>query len=127
MYTAVKHIHLLLVACSVLFFVVRYCLMMANSDIRNNDFFKRVPHVVDSAMLLSGIWLIFITGFIPFTSSAPWLTEKITCIMVYLALGVVTLNNGKNKVFKTFAFLGAMGWLMVAAKIAVTKVPTFLG
>lgn len=127
MYTAVKHIHLFMIACSVLLFVVRYVLMMVDSDLRNKAFLKRVPHVVDSAMLLSGIALIFITGFIPFTGSAPWLTEKLTCVMVYIALGFVTLNNGKNKVFKTFAFFGALGWLMVAAKIAVTKVPTFLG
>ncbi|MEF1221077.1 invasion protein, partial [Photobacterium damselae] len=32
---------------------------------------------------------------------------------------------GKNKVFKTFAFLGALGWLVLAAKLAVTKVPLF--
>ena len=127
MYTAVKHIHLFMIACSVLLFVVRYALMMGDSDLRNNVFFKRVPHVVDTAMLLSGIALIFITGFIPFTGAAPWLTEKLTCVMVYIALAFVTLNNGKNKVFKTFAFFGALGWLMVAAKIAVTKVPTFLG
>lgn len=127
MYTAVKHIHLFMIACSVLLFVVRYVLMMVDSDLRNKAFLKRVPHVVDSAMLLSGIALIFITGFIPFTGAAPWLTEKLTCVMVYIALAFVTLNNGKNKVFKTFAFFGALGWLMVAAKIAVTKVPTFLG
>lgn len=127
MYTAVKHIHLFMIACSVLLFVVRYVLMMVDSELRNKAFLKRVPHVVDSAMLLSGIALIFITGFIPFTGAAPWLTEKLTCVMVYIALAFVTLNNGKNKVFKTFAFFGALGWLMVAAKIAVTKVPTFLG
>ena len=126
MYTAVKHIHLFMIACSVLLFVVRYVLMMVDSDLRNKAFLKRVPHVVDSAMLLSGIALIFITGFIPFTGAAPWLTEKLTCVLVYIALGFVTLGNSKNKVFKTFAFLGALGWLMVAANIAMTKA-TFLG
>jgi uncharacterized membrane protein SirB2 len=126
MYTAVKHIHLFMIACSVLLFVVRYVLMMVDSDLRNKAFLKRVPHVVDTAMLLSGVALIFITGFIPFTGAAPWLTEKLTCVLVYIALGFVTLGNSKNKVFKTFAFLGALGWLMVAANIAMTKA-TFLG
>ncbi|AZL84252.1 MULTISPECIES: SirB2 family protein [Aliivibrio] len=126
MYTAVKHIHLFMIACSVLLFIVRYALMMVDSDLRNKAFFKRVPHVVDTAMLLSGVALIFITGFIPFTGAAPWLTEKLTCVLVYIALGFVTLGNSKNKVFKTFAFLGALGWLMVAANIAMTKA-TFLG
>ena len=126
MCTAVKHIHLFMIACSVLLFIVRYALMMVDSDLRNKAFFKRVPHVVDTAMLLSGVALIFITGFIPFTGAAPWLTEKLTCVLVYIALGFVTLGNSKNKVFKTFAFLGALGWLMVAANIAMTKA-TFLG
>ncbi|MBB1314612.1 SirB2 family protein [Aliivibrio sp. SR45-2] len=126
MYTAVKHIHLFMIACSVLLFIVRYALMMVDSALRNKAFFKRVPHVVDTAMLLSGVALIFITGFIPFTGAAPWLTEKLTCVLVYIALGFVTLGNSKNKVFKTFAFLGALGWLMVAANIAMTKA-TFLG
>lgn len=126
MYTAVKHIHLFMIACSVLLFIVRYALMMVDSDLRNKAFFKRVPHVVDTAMLLSGVALIFITGFIPFTGAAPWLTEKLTCVLVYIALGFVTLGSSKNKVFKTFAFLGALGWLMVAANIAMTKA-TFLG
>lgn len=38
MYTAVKHIHLFMIACSVLLFIVRYALMMVDSDLRNKAF-----------------------------------------------------------------------------------------
>lgn len=127
MYFAVKHIHLLSIALSVSLFIFRYILVMRSSPMLEKPLLKRMPHMVDTVLLATGIGLVLITGFTPFTPTGLWVTEKLTCVMVYIALGFVTLHYGKNKVFKTFAFLGALGWLMVAAKLAVTKVPTFLG
>ncbi|MFZ6043946.1 SirB2 family protein, partial [Vibrio natriegens] len=63
MYTAVKHLHMLAIALSVLLFVVRYGLMMADSPLNQKKFLKITPHVVDSVLLLTGVGLIFITGF----------------------------------------------------------------
>jgi uncharacterized membrane protein SirB2 len=88
---------------------------------------QRFPHINDSLLLLSGIGLIFITGFIPFTPAAPWLTEKLTCVMAYIALGFFALKLGKNKLLRVFSFFGALGWLAMAGKIAMTKTPTFFG
>ncbi len=121
MYMAMKHIHLVAIALSVLLFVTRYIMMMANSSLLNKKFFKVTPHIVDTILLASGVALIFITGFMPFTAANGWLTEKLTCVLAYIALGYVTLHMGKNKVFKTFAFLGALGWVFLAAQLAVTK------
>lgn len=126
MYAAFKHLHMVAIALSVLLFVFRYGLVMANSSLLEKKFVKVTPHVVDTIMLLTGIALIFITGFMPFTESGSWLTQKLSCVLAYFALGYFTLKHGKNKVFKTFAFLGSLGWLMAAAKIAMTKT-SFLG
>ncbi len=126
MYAAFKHLHMVAITLSVLLFVVRYCLMMANSSLTEKKFFKVTPHVVDTVLLLSGIALIFITGYMPFTEEASWLTQKLSCVLAYIALGFFTLKYGNNKVFKTFAFFGSLGWVMAAANIAVTK-SSFLG
>ncbi|MGF1683656.1 SirB2 family protein [Photobacterium minamisatsumaniensis] len=126
MYTAVKHLHMIAIALSVLLFVVRYFLMMANSTLNEKKFLKITPHVVDTVMLLSGVALILITGFMPFTEAGSWLTQKLSCVLAYIALGFFTLKIGSNKVFKTFAFLGSLGWVMAAANIAMTK-SSFLG
>lgn len=126
MYAAFKHLHMVTIVLSVLLFVVRYCLMMANSTLIEKKFLKITPHVVDTFLLLTGVVLIFITGFMPFTEEASWLTQKLSCVLAYIALGVFTLKYGKNKVFKTFAFFGSLGWVMAAANIAVTK-SSFLG
>ncbi|HCH02280.1 MAG TPA: invasion protein [Vibrio sp.] len=124
LYTSMKHVHLLAIALSVLFLTVRYILMMMDSPLLQKKFFKVTPHIVDTVLLLSGISLIFITGFMPFTAAGAWLTEKISCVLVYIALGFVALKLGKNKVIRSVAFFGALGWLYWAAHLAMTKVPT---
>jgi uncharacterized membrane protein SirB2 len=127
MYAALKHIHLLTIAVSAALLSIRFALLMMNSPKRNLRFLKVVPHVVDTALLLSGIGLIVVTGQIPFTESAPWLTNKITCVLAYIALGFFALKLAKNKLLQFFAFFGALGWLLMAANIAFTKNPSLLG
>ncbi|EED24939.1 transcriptional regulator [Vibrio sp. 16] len=101
--------------------------MMANSKLLDKKFFKVFPHINDTFLLISGIYLIVVTGFIPFTAAAPWLTEKITCVLAYIALGFFALKLGKNKLLRTFSFFGALGWLAMAGKIAITKTPILFG
>ena len=125
LYMSLKHIHLLSIALSVFLLTLRYILMMMNSSVLHKKWLKITPHIVDTVLLASGIALIFITGFIPFTPAAPWLTEKITCVLVYIALGFIALKLGKTKLIRSIAFFGALGWLYWAAHLAITKVPTW--
>lgn len=127
MHITAIHFHLFIIACSVSLFAMRYGLLMANSTLRHRAFFNRVPRVVDATMLLSGFYLIYVTGIIPFTSSAPWFTEKIACILAYIVLGVFALNEKKSKKLNTLAFLGAIGWLILAINMTETKISVFFG
>lgn len=125
MYEIVKAIHLLTIAISAAMLTIRYGLIMADSAWINKKFFKIFPHINDTLLLLSGVALIAITGFIPFTPAAPWLTDKLMCVLAYIALGVFAIKMGKNKLIRSLAFFGALGWLAIAGKIAVTKAPFF--
>ncbi|MFV0574565.1 MAG: SirB2 family protein [Vibrio sp.] len=124
LYMSLKHIHLISIALSVLLFTIRYILMMMDSPILNKKFFKIAPHAVDTILLGTGIALIFVTGFMPFTAAGAWLTEKISCVLVYIALGFVALKLGRTKLVRSIAFFGALGWLYWAAHLAMTKIPT---
>jgi uncharacterized membrane protein SirB2 len=119
LYFAVKHLHLTLVAVSVLFFVVRFVLHMRASSIMDKKFVKIAPHVIDTFLLLSGLALCFIIQQFPFVE--PWLTEKIIAVAAYIALGIMAFKANRSKLFKFFAFIGAIGWIVFAAKIAVFK------
>ncbi|WP_162063289.1 SirB2 family protein [Vibrio taketomensis] len=120
MYEGLKHFHLLTIALSATLLSVRFVLLMANSPLRENKFLKVFPHINDTALLLSGVALIVL--FIPW-SAAPWLPSKLTCVLAYIALGFFALKLAKNNLLRIFAFLGALGWLMMAGKIAITKTP----
>ncbi|USD64639.1 SirB2 family protein [Vibrio sp. SCSIO 43136] len=129
MYTALKHIHLISIAISAILLIVRYSLMMGKepSPWLQHGLLKRLPHIVDSILLLTGLGLIYLTGFIPYTPEGAWLTEKLTCVMAYFALAFFTLKLAKNGLLRTFGFLGALGWLIMAGNMATTKVPSLLG
>lgn len=51
---------------------------------------------------------------------------------IYLRAGVhrarlFALKLGRNKLLRSFAFFGALGWLAMAGKIAVAKAPILFG
>ena len=125
LYPAIKHLHLTLIAVSVLFFTVRFVLHLRQSEVMNKKVIKIAPHVIDTFLLLSGLTLCFMIQQFPFVD--PWLTEKIGAVVAYIALGVIAIKSNRNKLFKVFAFLGAIGWLVYAAKMAHFKQAVLLG
>ncbi|GAD80293.1 SirB2 family protein [Vibrio ezurae] len=127
MYVALKNIHLILIALSAGLFITQYILMVTQSPLQNKKFIKITPHAVNGLLILSGILLLLVTGWVPFRPGSEWLTEKFTCVLAYIALGVFALKLGKNQLLRGFAFLGALGWLLMAAKIGMTKMPILMG
>ena len=123
LYPAVKH--MMLVAMSVIFFIVRFVLHLRQSPIMEKKFVKVAPHVIDTFLLLSGFTLCFMIKQYPFVD--PWMTEKIICVAAYIALGIMALKSNRNKLFKFFAFIGAIGWVVLAAKLAHFKQVVFMG
>ena len=125
LYPAVKHVHFTLIAASVLFFTVRFVLHLRQSTIMDKKFVKIAPHIIDTFLLLSGLTLCFMIKQYPFVD--PWMTEKIGAVVAYIVLGVIALKANRNKLFKVFAFLGAISWLVYAAKVAHFKQAILLG
>ncbi|MDA9556179.1 SirB2 family protein [Vibrio sp.] len=125
MYEIVKSLHIVTIGISVSLLSIRYILMMLDSPMLDRKFLKVAPHAVDTLLLLSGLTLIYITGFTPFNS--PWLMEKITAVLAYISLGVFALKLGKNKMLRSFAFVGALGWLIIAGKAVISKSAILFG
>ncbi|MDR3431098.1 MAG: SirB2 family protein [Rouxiella aceris] len=130
-YIWVKNFHLLVIAISILLFVLRFFWKWNQSAIMQQRWVKIVPHIIDTLMLLSGISLIFITHFYPFSPQGSWLTEKLFGVIIYIALGFVALGSGKNGLrsqkVRTLAFILALGCLYLIVKLATTKIPLLMG
>ncbi|WP_133407909.1 SirB2 family protein [Parashewanella tropica] len=119
LYPAVKHLHLTLIALSVSFFTFRFVMHLRESPILEKKFLKVAPHVIDTFLLLSGLTLCFIIKQYPF--EAQWLTEKLAAVVAYIILGFIAMKAPRGKLFKIFAYIGAISWLVYAARIAMVK------
>lgn len=123
MYMAFKHMHLLLIVLSVLLLFVRFALKIKDSALLERKLFKIAPHVVDTFLLLSALGLMLIIQQYPFVNG--WLTEKVIALFAYIALGFSALR-GRTPAIRWLSFLGALGWLGLMVRVAVTKQPLFL-
>ncbi|MCB5225608.1 SirB2 family protein [Alishewanella sp. 16-MA] len=123
MYMAFKHIHLLMVALSVSLLFIRFALRLKDSPLLQRKFFKIAPHVVDTFLLLSAAALMITIAQYPFVN--PWLTEKVIALFAYIALGFSALK-GRTVAIRWLSFLGALGWLGLMIRVALSKQPIFL-
>ena len=124
MYMALKHSHMLFVALSVSFFIVRFLLSFKAPALLQKKFFKITPHVVDTLLLLTAIALMVTINQYPIQNA--WLTDKVVGLFAYIALAVMALK-GRTLALRWFAFVGALSWLALVASVAVSKTPVLFG
>ncbi|WP_337881413.1 SirB2 family protein [Rheinheimera sp.] len=124
MYMALKHSHMLFVALSVAFLMVRFLLSLKAPALLQNKFFKIAPHLIDTLLLLTAVGLMWTIQQYPFQT--PWLTDKLIGVLAYIALAFMALK-GRTLVLRWLAFLGALSWLVMVARVAVTKTPVLFG
>jgi len=125
LYLPIKHLHLTLIAFSVLFFIIRAALMFMNKPIHDKKWAKMTARIADTFLLISVITLCFIINQYPITDN--WLTEKVLCLLAYIILAYIALYRAKTLKNKILTTVGAVGWVLIAGKIAMFKQALFLG
>jgi uncharacterized membrane protein SirB2 len=114
----------LFIALSVTFLAVRFLLSLKSPALLQNKFLKIAPHVVDTFLLLTAIGLMLTIQQYPFQT--PWLTEKLFGLFAYIGLAVMALK-GRTLLMRWVGFIGALSWLALVAKVAITKTPLLFG
>jgi uncharacterized membrane protein SirB2 len=127
-YVWVKDLHILTVLLSVTLLVVRFFWLCSHSPRLQQRWVRIVPHINDTVLLLSGVALVMITHFYPFSPQGAWLTEKLFGVIIYIALGFVALSKKpRSQSARWAAFILALICLALIVKLAITKVPLLLG
>ena len=89
-YLFVKYSHQIFVTITILVFNIRFFLLWRHPDKPLAGIWKALPHLNDTMLLFTGLWLMKITHFSPF--NAPWLGSKILLLLVYIGLGMVMMR-----------------------------------
>ncbi|KAB8307430.1 siroheme synthase [Erwinia endophytica] len=123
-YSSIKMLHLLTVAVTTLMFVLRFFWLQTSSTMLQRRWVRIVPHLNDTLLLLSGILLVVITHFYPFSPQGAWLTEKLFGVIIYIALGFIALGRKpRAQKVRWIAFIVAAAALVLIYHLATTKMP----
>ena len=121
MYLLIKHIHVASVVISLTGFVIRGALMTAGSPLLHTRVARIAPHVVDTVLLASAVWLAWTLKRYPFVHG--WLTAKIVGLLAYIGFGTMALKRGRTLRSRfTFFVLALLAATYVVA-VALTRDP----
>ncbi|MFM5113981.1 SirB2 family protein [Aeromonas hydrophila] len=127
MYFAIKHLHLLLIGLAVLMFMLRFYWLQTGSTRAASARTLRLSGWLNGLVVLSGVLLCMVLDLNPLNNATPWLSEKLTAILVVAFLAMMALRLARSNGIRWFAFLGALGWVFFIAKLAVYKQASVFG
>ena len=119
-YLAVKHVHLAAIAASITFFIVRAFWMALAPARLEQRWVRIVPHVIDTLLLASGVWLAWQLGA---AGVRGWLPAKLGGLVLYIVLGAIALRRGRTRGVRIAAAIAAVVTFAWMASVALSKSP----
>lgn len=120
-YLMIKHIHITAVVVSFSLFVLRGFWMMLDPGQLRKTWVRVLPHIVDTVLLGSAIWMVWTIRLNPL--EAPWLLAKIVALLFYIVLGTLALKRGETMGGRIVALLFALATFAYIAGTALYKEP----
>ena len=120
-YGVLKTIHESAVMLSFAGFFARGAGMLSDAAWVKHRLAKTLPHLVDTVLIVSAVWLAAILRLTP--SGAPWIAAKIVGLFVYIGIGMVALRFGRTRRVRASAWILAMLVFAWIVSVAITKDP----
>jgi len=119
-YGAVKSAHVSAAALSIALFTLRGAWMLRAPERLQQRWVKLVPHVVDTVLLASALWLAWQSGG---DGTRGWLWAKVVALPVYIVVGSVALKRGRTRGIRVVAFAVALATFGYIVSVAIAKSP----
>jgi uncharacterized membrane protein SirB2 len=119
-YLAVRHLHVAAIVASITLFVVRAGWMAYAPERLGRRWVRIAPHVVDTVLLASGLWLAWQLGA---EGVRGWLPAKLVGLVLYIVLGAIALKRGPTRGLRIAAAAAAIATFAYIASVALTKSP----
>ncbi|GAA5130626.1 SirB2 family protein [Thalassotalea piscium] len=114
-----KHLHMTLAVISIFLFTLRFIWTLMESKQLSRKWVKITPHVIDTLLFALGVAMAVKLAINPIEQL--WLGEKILAVIAYIFTGYFTLKLARNRTMQIIGYLGAMGWILLVVRIAMTK------
>ena len=118
-YVFVRALHIGCAALSIAGFAARGMLMLVDAPLLRRRFVRVAPHVVDTVLLASAVWLAWFIGQVPFVHG--WITAKVFGLLAYIVFGTLALKRGRTKGVRAGAFTAALASVAYIVWVALTR------
>ena len=105
-YHDIRLLHIACVGLSGSLFTFRALLRISGSLLANHRALRLTSYVIDTLLLLAAILLTLIIHQYPFVNG--WLTAKVLLLLLYIGLGIVTLQGACATFPRSVALAGAL-------------------
>jgi uncharacterized membrane protein SirB2 len=119
MYLTLKTIHIGFATLSIAGFILRGVWMVRKSGILDRTIVKIAPHVIDTAFLITGIWLVVVLQLN--VAQKSWLIAKFIALILYIAFGAIALRRGRTMQIRTAAFIAALSTYLYIVGVALHR------
>jgi len=120
MYQTAMHLHVTAVIISLALFSFRFALTLKSSDMLQKKWLKITPHVVDTILLGTAIWLLTLSSMVQVDG---WVASKVIGVILYIVSGLFALKWAKTNRSRIIGFVCAVIWILLTASVALTKQP----
>jgi uncharacterized membrane protein SirB2 len=120
-YLWIRALHIACAALSIAGFAARGALMLGGSPLLQRRFVRVAPHVVDTLLLASAVWLAWFLGQVPFVHG--WITAKVLALLAYIVLGSIALKRGRTKRMRAAALAAALAVAAYIVAVALARNP----
>lgn len=121
MYAEIKAVHMGCAAISICGFVARGVLGLRGAPPPAARWLRVAPHVVDTVLLASALWLAWQSMQLPFVQG--WLTAKVLALVAYIVLGSLALRPGRSRRARAIAFVLALAAFAYIVSVAIVRDP----
>lgn len=119
-YATVKAVHVGAAALSISLFVLRGAWMLRAPERLAARWVRIVPHVIDTLLLASALWL---AGQIGVEGTRGWLWAKVIALVAYIVLGSIALKRGRTLRARVVAFALSVATFGYIVSVALAKSP----
>lgn len=122
-YLFIKTLHVTCVVLSISLFAVRGTLQLQAKPWQQWRLLRLAPHIVDTVLLSSALWLAWRSGQYPFVDA--WLTAKVLALLAYILLGRQALGRHTPVAQRPFYFAAALLSVGYIVGVALTRSPSW--
>ena len=116
-----KLVHVSCAGTSYMLFFLRGLWLLRGSPISRQRWTRTVPHVVDTVLLTSAIWLAIELNVSPLKHT--WLMAKIVALLLYIGLGFLAIRFSRNQRMRLIAWIATQVVFFYIISVALTRNP----